>query len=294
MTGVQGFESHLKTGITQIARCWKLTRSDGVIYGFTDHDRALSFDGVTFRPETGMTAAALSQTSGLSVDNTEALGVLRDAAITEQDIAAGRFDNAEVESWVVQWSAPENRVLQFRGTIGDITRANGTFTAELRGLADALNTLTGYVYQKTCTAMLGDQRCKFDLTTSGFSTEVVISSVQDGRVFTFDNFGIFETRWFERGQFQVLDGPAIGLRGSIKVDRPENGTRLIELWDRLRQAPQTGHRVRLYAGCDKRMETCRVKFFNILNFRGFPDIPGGDWQVAHPTRLSNRDGGSRR
>jgi hypothetical protein len=36
----------LDGGATRLARCWRLTRRDGVVMGFTEHDRALSFDGV--------------------------------------------------------------------------------------------------------------------------------------------------------------------------------------------------------------------------------------------------------
>jgi len=294
MSGVAGLDAHLAEGITGVARCWKVTRSDGVTYGFTDHDRGLAFEGVEFRPETGLSAAALSQTTGLSVDNTEAIGALSDAAITEEDIAAGRFDGASVEAWLVQWAAPENRVLQFRGSFGELTRGNGAFTAELRGLAEAMNKPTGRVYQRACSAVLGDSACRVDLGQPGYVAEGAVASVEDARVFVFQGLDPFEPRWFERGRFEVLDGAASGLVGAIKIDRFDGTTRRVELWDRLRAAIVPGDRVRLTAGCDKRMETCRLKFSNLLNFRGFPDIPGGDWQVAHPSRVSARSGGSRR
>jgi len=289
MTGAAGLDAHLGEGITGVARCWKVTRLDGACYGFTDHDRALAFDGVEFRPETGLSAAALSQTTGLSVDNSEAVGALSDAAITEADIAAGRFDGASVEAWLVQWAAPENRVLQFRGSLGELTRANGAFTAELRGLAEAMNTPTGRVYQRACSAVLGDDACRFDLSQAGYVVDGTVATASQGRVFTFEGFETFKPRWFERGRFEVLDGAAAGLSGAIKIDRVDGAVRRVELWE---VAP--GDRVRMTAGCDKRMDTCRLKFANLLNFRGFPDIPGGDWQVAHPSRVSARSGGSRR
>jgi uncharacterized phage protein (TIGR02218 family) len=55
-----------------------------------------------------------------------------------------------------------------------------------------------------------------------------------------------------------------------------------------------GDRVRLTAGCDKRMETCRLKFNNFLNFQGFPDLPGEDWVMAVPKKGNANTGGSRR
>jgi uncharacterized phage protein (TIGR02218 family) len=291
---VAALDAHLATGTTELCRCWILTRGDGVVYGFTDHDRALGFGGVTFRPDSGLSAAALVQTTGLSVDNSEAVGALSDAAITEADIAAGRFDGAAIEAWLVQWSAPENRVLQFRGTLGELTRAGGAFTAELRGLTERLNVATGRVYQRDCAAVLGDGACRFDLGQAGYAAEGEVVAVEDDRVLWCAGIDGFAPRWFERGRCTVVLGAAEGLAQAVKGDRPEGGLRRIELWDRLRAGVAVGDWVKVTAGCDKRMETCRLKFNNLLNFRGFPDIPGEDWMVAHPSRVSARDGGSRR
>ena len=140
MAGIDAaLQAHLDTGATTLARAWLITRADGVRYGFTDHDRDLSFDGITFRADTGLSAAALAQSTGLSVDNTEALGALSDASVREDEIEAGRFDGADVRAWVVNWADPDVRWLQFRGTIGEIRRSGGAFQAELRGLTEALN-----------------------------------------------------------------------------------------------------------------------------------------------------------
>ena len=38
------------------------------------------------------------------------------------------------------------------------------------------------------------------------------------------------------------------------------------------------------AGCDKRLETCRDRFANVVNFRGFPHIPGQDTVIRYPNR----------
>jgi uncharacterized phage protein (TIGR02218 family) len=287
-------DEHLETGATGVARCWRVTRSDGVQYGFTDHDGDLIFEGTVFRADTGLSAAALTQTTGLSVDNTEAVGALSDASINEADLIAGRFDGAEIEAWLVKWDEPENRVMQFRGSLGEITRQGGAFSAELRGLAEKLNVPMGRVYQKPCSAVLGDADCAFDLTTPGFSVEAALAQVAGGRVLWFEALSGFEPRWFERGRAVILDGAGQGLAAAVKIDVLDGGRRRIELWDRLRVDLQVGDRVRLSAGCDKRMATCRTKFDNLLNFRGFPDLPGDDWMVAHPSRLSARLGGSRR
>lgn len=290
----QAFRAHLESGVTTLARCWTIRRADGVEYGFTDHDRDLSFDGITFRADSGLTAQALQQTTGLSVDNTEAVGILSSAAISEADIEAGRFDGAEVRAWLVNWADVSVRWLQFRGTLGEIRRAGGAFHAELRGLTEALNRPLGRVYQKPCTAVLGDGACRVDLSAPGYSCEEVVVEAEAARIFRWDAFPGFDEGWFARGRLSVLSGTAEGLWGTIKRDRRVEGRREVELWQPIPAPIAPGDRVRLEAGCDKRFETCRLKFGNVLNFQGFPDIPGEDWMMAVPKSSDANTGGSRR
>jgi len=160
---------HLKSGLTTLCRCWDITRSDGQIMGFTDHDGDLSFDDVRYNAGTGLSAMALQQTTGLSVDNTEALGALSDSALREDDIEAGRYDDAEVRAWLVNWQDPGQRQLLFRGTIGEMRRFSDGFEAELRGLTQPLNLPLGRAYQKPCPAVLGDGQCRVNLDSAQFS-----------------------------------------------------------------------------------------------------------------------------
>ena len=52
-------QAHLDDGATTLSWCWQITRSDSVALGFTDHDRALSFDGTAFEPESGFAASEI-------------------------------------------------------------------------------------------------------------------------------------------------------------------------------------------------------------------------------------------
>ncbi|SEW20603.1 phage conserved hypothetical protein BR0599 [Aliiroseovarius sediminilitoris] len=288
-------EAHLGQGVTTIARCWKVTRRDGVVHGFTDHDLDLVIDNLSYRADTGMTAQALSQTTGLSVDNTEALGVLNDASITEKDIRAGRYDGAEVEAWLVNWSDTSQRFLRFRGTVGELAREAGGFRAELNGLSEKLNQPQGRVYQMPCSAVLGDGACRFNLSQSGYQLELPVVDNTSETTFQFADMSLYPNRWFERGRFTVLTGAAKDLTGLIKNDRTgANGARTIELWESIRERMVSGDMVRLEAGCDKLPTTCRVKFNNFRNFRGFPDIPGEDWLMSYPVGHGKNDGGDAR
>jgi uncharacterized phage protein (TIGR02218 family) len=284
-------QAHLATGCTTVARCWAVTRKDGTTLGFTDHDRPLAWDGLTFRPESGLSAKALVQATGLSVDNSEAMGVLSSDAISDADIEAGRYDGAEVRLWHVNWTDPSQRALRFRGTLGEIRRGDGAFQAELRGLSEALNRPTGRLYQRTCGATLGDAQCRVATTGPGLSADLPAGETQGG-TFRLPGLFTFAPRWFEHGRLSVLTGAAQGLTGLVRSDRLQGSLRAIELWQPIRAPITPSDTIRLEPGCDRTARTCRDRFANIANFRGFPFIPGEDWLMAIPTRSGANDGGS--
>lgn len=312
------FQAHLATGLTTLCRCWAVRRVDGARYGFTDHDcdlqfgatgaDAAGFEDLRFRAGTGLNARSLEQATGLAIDNSEALGALSDVAISEAEIDAGRFDGAEVRCWLVNWADVSVRWLQFRGHFGQIRRAGGAFEAELRGLTEVLNQPMGRIYQKPCTAVLGDRQCGFDLSTPGYRLETTVAGLEDAQFLTFAALLGFEPGWFAGGRLDVLSGEARGLWAMIKSDQtvagslgdavtapdPQGSHRRLTLWEPIRAALRPGDAIRLTAGCDKRFATCRARFDNVSNFQGFPDIPGEDWVMSVPRQSGSNTGGSRR
>jgi len=292
MSGVDAdLAAHLATGATRIARCWALTRKDDVVLGFTDHDRVLEFEGVRFEAASGMTASALQTSTGLSVDNAEATGALSHDSLSETDIIAGRFDGAEMQVWLVNWTDVSQRQMIFRGNLGELRRSGGAFEAELRGFAEQLNQNHGQLYQGPCGAILGDAACGFDLSQTGFHADLVVEQVEDSTRFAFSAFPDVEEGWFARGQLVVHSGAGAGLQGLIKSDLIAGGLRHVELWQAVQAEIAPGDQIYLSAGCDKRPETCKHKFSNFINFRGFPFIPGEDWLMSYPTNSSKTTSG---
>lgn len=283
--------AHLATGCTTICRAWALERAGGEVLGFTDHDRDLGFDGMVFRADAGLSARALEQVTGLAVDNSEAVGALRDAGLREEDILAGRYDGAGLRIWEVNWADVAQRRLIFRGSLGEITRAGGAFRAELRGLSEPLGQPGGRVYHAACSAVLGDHACRFDLETPGYFAEISLASVQEGVEIAFDPIEAVAPGWFASGRVRVLSGAAEGLVGYVRDDRMRDGLRVLTLWDSLRAPLVPGDLVRLTVGCDKQAATCRLRFDNMLNFQGFPHIPGEDWMTAYPKAGKAHSGG---
>lgn len=287
-------QARLNSGATRLCRAWRVKRTDGVTFGFTDHDGDIEFDGTVFLAGTGLDASAVQTSTGLSVDNAAAMGALSDAGVREEDVQAGRFDNAAVEHWLVDWERTELRVLLFKGHFGEIRRIDGAFEVELRGLADRLNLPVGRTLQRGCDRRLGDGKCRFDLDRPGYSAEGVVSSAAGGEIEA-AGIGSFAERWFAGGVLTWLSGRNAPTASAVKMDAAlEAGARRLTLWREPGFPIGAGDRFRLVAGCDRSADTCREKFNNFINFRGFPDIPGEDWVAAYPKGGEVHDGSSRR
>jgi len=275
-------------------RCqaWIMTRKDGVRLGFTDHDEDLMVNGTLCQASSGLNAVSMERSSGLAADNTEAIGALSSASIEERDITKGLYDTADIQVWSVNWRVPGSETLRFRGHIGQITRVDGEFRAEIRGLSDVLNQTTGRVYQASCDAVLGDGQCKVDLSGSDYRFESVIVELSDaGEISISDPHG-YPERWFERGSL-VLSEQSGAVHYRIKRDQVLDGERVLTLWNGGTGIFAIGDRVRVTAGCDKSTTHCRDKFGNLLNYRGFPHIPGEDWMTAYPSSSQVMNGGRR-
>ena len=264
--------------------------SDGVVLGFTDHDRDLVIEGVVHRAGSGLTARVLQQGTGLAVDNTEAVGALSDAAISEADLAAGRYDAAEVRIWLVNWADVAQRVLMRRGNVGEVTRSAIGFTAEIRGLAHRLAQPEGRVFQFGCDAALGDARCGVDLASPAYRGAGTVIAAYEPRRFLAGGLDGFAEGWFAGGLLH-----AGGRTAEVKAHRAAAGGSVIELWQALPSPLAVGDGFEITAGCDGQFATCRAKFANPVNFRGFPHMPGNDFVTYYPAAGdAGNDGESRR
>ncbi|MDB5654280.1 MAG: hypothetical protein JWQ94_1893 [Tardiphaga sp.] len=285
-------QAKLDSGVTTLAQAWRLTRRDGVVLGFTDHDRDLIFDGVTFRAGTGFGASEASARFDLSVDGGEIAGALDDEVLTEADLAAGRFDAASVETWLVDWSEVTLKVLVARGTLGEVRREGMAFTAELRGLADLLSQDSGRLYTAKCGADLGDGKCRVDLASPAFSGSGTVAAVAGTSLLGVAGLGGFADNWFSAGRLKWSSGANAGLSIEIKQHRHDDGETRLTLWQAVPEPVAIGDAFTVTAGCDKNFATCRDRFANADNFRGFPHIPGNDFVLSYPTAGTVSDSGT--
>jgi uncharacterized phage protein (TIGR02218 family) len=283
-------QAHLDEGATTLAWCWRIVRADGVTLGFTDHDQTLTFDGTDFEPESGFAASEVRSGSDLSVDAQDAQGVLTSDRITETDILDGRWDNAAVEVWRVNWAATSQRLLMRRGAIGQIRRGRLAFVAEVRSLAHVLGQTVGRTFQASCDAALGDARCGVNLEAPAFKgTGAIIDLLRD-RAFTASGLGGFTAGWFAHGTVEWTSGVNAGRRVEVLSHDLVDGVAILTLLEAPVRAISMSDTFAIRAGCDKRIATCGTKFGNVANFRGFPNIPGQDAVLRYATTDGGHEG----
>lgn len=287
-----GLAAHVAAGVTTLCRCWRLTRGDGVVMGFTDYDRALVFDGVTYEPETGLDAGEDTTATGLAVGGMEVVGALTSDRLSATDLSAGAYDGAEVAIFLVNWQVPDERHLLRVGHIGEVSREDGAFRAEIRGLAALLDQPNGRVFRPTCDADLGDARCGIDLDDPEYRGTGTVATVLDRRRITASGLGGFAAGWFERGRLLWTSGANAGRAIEVRAHRVAAGVVALELWQPMHGDIAPGDTFTVTAGCDKRFAICRAKFDNTLNFRGFPHMPGNDFALSYARAGDRNDGGA--
>ena len=282
------FATHLQGDATTTCHCWKVTLKDGVVIGFTDHDETLSFAGTAYLAASGFGASDSDSETGLGASTGEVAGGFSSEAISEDDLATGRFDGARVELFLVNWQVPDEHVLLSIREIGEVTRAGGAFRAELRSLAHRLGQPQGRVYGRRCDAALGDRRCGVDL--SRFTGNGSVAAVDAAGNLLVLGLDAFTDGFFSRGKLRFLSGTLAGKGFDLDVHARRDGGTLLSFWLSPERMPLPGDGFSITAGCDKSFATCRAKFSNHLNFRGFPHLPGADFAYSYVSGGQTHDG----
>lgn len=259
--------------ISALALCWRIDRSDGAGLALTSHDQDLLHGGVSYRAEAGMLPSAISKNAGVEPTSGEVAGALRTDALTEQDLALGRWDQSRLRLIAADWSDPAIEAIHLGdGELGEVSTDGGSFSVELRGAASRL---AGPVCPSTspeCRAQLGDKSCRIDLAGRRVRASVL---ALDGATILLDR-ELDERHLF--GRLRYLSGANCGL--STIVLAVSGGQ--VSVRDLPRADIEPGCVIEVREGCDKRFETCGTRFNNAVNFRGEPHLPGNDLLTRYP------------
>lgn len=265
-----GLRNALQEEVTTLATCWKMTRRDTQVMGFTDHDRDISFDGINYTAKSGFTPTAVTASASLNVDNLDVEGMLDAESISTADIMAGIYDFAEIEVFMVNYTdLSQGRMILRRGWLGEINLREGRFVAEVRGLTQKLAQNVGELYSAACRAKLGDGRCKVNL--SAYTKTGTVGDASGRHDFT-DATRTEASGYFAGGAITFTSGSNQGLSMEIK----EYGAGRFVLVLPMPFEVSVGDAYTAIAGCDKSFSSCKAKFANSINFRGEPHVPGMD------------------
>jgi uncharacterized phage protein (TIGR02218 family) len=272
-----GLAAHIALGQTTLASCYRVTRTDGVTQGFTDHDQDLVIDGVTYMASSGFSKFNLTDKSNLEMSQMQVDGMIN-AGMTAADLRARKYDYADVQIFAVNWAnLSQGKIILLTGKFGPVTINEYGFQVELNGMAARLSNVRGDLYQPSCRVDLGSTECGVDVDS--LMQSGTVATTDGARNLTATGLSAADT-YFAGGLLTWLTGNNTG--DSVEVRSWTSGGAALVLYLKARAAIVVGDTFKVQPGCDKLFSTCRDKFSNIVNFRGEPYIPGTDYLLTIP------------
>lgn len=266
-------KNHLAQVTTTAAILWEITRIDNTVFRFTEADVPISFGGYTYTPVNSGELSVLEQKTGTTADNFDFNMILSAGSLDRVDLIAGKFDSADVKVYLLnKESVADGAINLVRGKLGEFKVLDDhKGIIEFRSLTDLLSQGVGRTYTHECDADLGDSRCGVAL---GIYTHVgSVTSVTSNQTFI-DTTRTQADGYFNYGLLTWTSGSNDNLTMEVKV---WNGvTKTFTLVSPMPYNIQVGDGYSAVIGCNKTKSVCRDTFTNIINFRGFAEIPGQD------------------
>lgn len=290
----ENFSSHLNGEVTTLCNCWQIELANGVVMGFTDHDHDIEFNSILHEASSGFESSEVENSVGMSFDDQEIMGALQSDKITPKDIKARIYDGAKVKHFVVNWNTPIEHALMRTLVMGEISQADHLFKASVKSLTSLLDQTNNLRFQKLCSAVLGDNKCKVTLNGSYKKTGIV-QKVLGSKNIEASGLSAFSSNWFRSGKLKFTSGVNTGfVIEVIGHNAPQQGSQLcsLSLWASVPELMQIGDAFEITSGCDKQFLTCKSKFSNSENFRGFPHIPGSEFAMSYAAVSQKMDGGA--
>lgn len=269
--------SLLINGVHRFVRCWQLTRTDGVILRFTEHSSSLVVDNNTYSPIGTPSASAKEHKDGTAPSNFSVSSYISSTAITYEDLLAGRFRDAIVIEFIVDWQYPWlGKLSESTYKIVETTFNKEVWEAQIENNKTKLRQKIGRVYNRNCDKVFGSADCGKDLaplTQSG--TVAVITSSK----LAFDATTTPQAdEYFNDGTIIWTSGLNNGLKSEVKLYM---ATGDIELHVETPFDIVVGDTFSISPGCARTSVACK-SFSNFPNFGGYPYIPGNDKLYSTP------------
>jgi uncharacterized phage protein (TIGR02218 family) len=281
-----GLLTHYTGDTLTLATAIRITRTDGEVFGFTSHDVSAAIDAVEYDAAQGFDASEIVSSAGFAVDNLEIRTLDDGSLFTRPDVLGGRWNNAAFLIFRYNWANLANGVeYLMSGIFGELHLQDGLVIVELRSLKQYLQQAVGNVTTKTCRARFADfptpngkNLCR--LNPASHTVSGTVTAVTNRAEFAASAVANANTvDWYGEGVVTWTSGANDGLQQKVR-EHETGGAFTLSL--PMPADIEIGDTFDIIAGCRKRLEDCRDKFNNVLNFQGEPHLPGLDRLTAAP------------
>jgi len=249
----------------------RIVRRDGVTVAFTDHDRALTFEGVTYAPMLVAGMAAESRESTARTATQDLHGVIDDATVLLPDLLGDRYRGAEVYHAIVDWRAPWLAVSRHQKLVRFVKWSGSAFVATLEARSQVLTRpvggALGGVWTEQCQKVLGTTTgthpCYAKIEPWTFSN-VEVQTVNDDRMDVQMLVASWPGSWaddeYRHGEVEWTTGDNVGFVSPIA--QYVHANRRVKLLVPTPFPMAIGDKCTVRVGCDGQFTTCKQKFAN--------------------------------
>jgi uncharacterized phage protein (TIGR02218 family) len=285
--------SHIATGTTERCRMLLFVLRDGTKHGITDADVDIDFDlpeepgEITYSCSSGFRISDVEQPMNLDPGSYEVTGPIGDIVTLEQ-LLGGRWRRATTYLFEVRLPQIVNFVVQMPTAAADMMKGivtktgpvGGQFKFEVQDERHKLSQIVGRTITNQCPRNFA--QCCVEIAPETMTT---VDSVTSASVITVD--AAITGADFINGRLWFTDGPLAGT-DPVEIFAVSGST--ITLFEPLPALPDVGDAVTLKEGCDGIITTCRDRFDNAINHRGFAAVPGS--KALQPAIPGQGDDGS--
>ncbi|MDN8449689.1 DUF2163 domain-containing protein [Acinetobacter baumannii] len=261
-----------------MADLYTITTIQGIEYRFTNYDFDLTVGGKVFSSQGPIISReGISLSLGIEVDNLSiTIGTNESTKFGEVPVAQafhnGVLDGArfKLERIFMDAHTPTDTsagtLVLFEGRIVEPEFDRYEIKASVVSDVDGLKLqMPRNLYQPGCLNTLFDSACGLRSADFAVNTTIGANSTPNRILCDLSQ----PQGWFTQGVVEFLEGVNIGIKRTVRLH--ETGALLLTL--PLLEMPAIGEAIRVYPGCDKRLETCTNRFNNRARFRGSPYVP---------------------
>lgn len=201
----------------------------------------------------------VSNADGYSIDDTKTTGFVNTFGSSKDKVSDSTIGAIDYSGMYIEFTSGLNN--------GDFSHIASSTTGELTLTTPFVNNI-----------LQDDEYIIVNMTGDTYMSFGEILTVTDSQNFTatmiHDSIGTPVDDYFNYGKLKFINGLNDNLHMEVKDYIHATGT--FELFLPMPFEVVVGDQFQVFAGCDKRLITCKDDFDNIINFQGFPYIPGQD------------------